>query len=692
MCGETKANKMKYRKHFYQSRLSSGLPITLVATALLSPPLLAADNDARDDIHQFKKVMVSATRVETDIDDVARPIAVVEKKEIETMQAKSVAEVLRYQPNVTIAGGPRSGQQSVNIRGLSDEKVLQVIDGVRQGFDSGHRPDYFLDPELLKKVEVIKGPVSSLWGSGAIGGVVSQTTIDAGDILKPDQNIGGFVKTGYNNNNDQMTSSTALGGRTDSLDWLLSGYYRDSNDIELGNGDDLENSASRDYGFLAKGDWQINDEQSAGLNYRSAEVNGAVPSNGAAASDSSNFVINRKQETSTITLDYKIDTASPLINAQTSIYWNSIEMGESRVSDNRTDNTDLDVYGLQLTNQSDFNGVTLLYGMDAYREEFDAKRSGADRPVPPKADTTVWGAFAQAHIPLGKAWAIELGARYDDFQTKSDNLNIKKTDSELSPSAALIWQTTEWLKMTLRHDRAFRAPSSEELYTSGTHFCIGGPFGCNDFISNPDLDPEKAANTELLAKMNFNNLLGDDRLQIDASVFENKVDDFIEQVVTSPTVTFGPFGPVFDAGSTTWRNVDEAKIKGYEVAADYRMQELQLRLSYGQVRGEDDKTHQDLSNIPADTFSSDLSYAFMNKQLIAGVRVSHASNQSRTPDTRLYDSYTIGDLYATWQPQSLEGIKVGLTINNVSDKHYRRAFEELHEAGREVLVSMRYSF
>ena len=424
-----------------------------------------------------------------------------------------------------------------------------------------------------------------------------------------------------------------------------------------------------------------------------AEVNSAVPSNGAAASGRSNFVIDRKQETSSFTLDYELNTASPLINSQASIYWNSIEMDESRISDNRTDNTDLDVYGLQLTNQSDFNGVTLLYGMDTYREEFDATRSGANRPTPPKADTTVWGAFAQAHIPLGKAWAIELGARYDDFQTKSDNLNIKKTDNELSPSAALIWQTTEWLKMTLRHDRAFRAPGSEELYTSGTHFCIGPPFGCNSFISNPDLNPEKAANTELLAKMHFNDLIGGDRLQINASVFENKVDDFIEQIVTEPSVTIVPPGiPVFSAGSTTWRNVDEAKIKGYEIAADYRMQELQLKLSYGQVRGEDDKTHQDLSNIPADTFSSNLSYAFINKQLIAGVRVSHASNQSRTPDTRRYDSYTVGDLYATWQPQSLKGIKVDLTINNVSDKYYRRAFEELYEVGREVLVSMRYSF
>jgi len=661
----------------------------MAASTLLSMPLLAADNRDGQHISQLEKVMVSATRMDTDIDNVARPIAVVEKQEIQTLQAKSVAEVLRYQSNVTVAGGPRSGQQSINIRGLSDEKVLQVIDGVRQGFDSGHRPDYFLDPELLKSVEVVKGPVSSLWGSGAIGGVVSQQTIDAGDLLNLNQDIGGFVKTSYNNNNDQSTTSSGLAGRTDSIDWLLSGYYRDSNDSKLGNGDDLGNSATRDYGVLAKAEWQIDDAQSVGFNYRMAEVNGAVPNNGAAAVDTSNFVINRQQETSTFALEYGLNTDSPLLNSQAKVYWNTIEMAESRVTDGRFDETELDVFGVQLTNQSDLDGVTLLYGFDGYREEFNALRSGANRPLPPEAETDIWGAFLQANIDLNDAWRVELAGRYDDFATESKNLNIKRSENEFSPSAALVWQTTDWLELALRHDRAFRAPGSEELYTTGTHFCIGPPFGCNTFISNPNLKPEQAANTELLAKMRFANVFTNDELRINASVFKNKVDDFIEQIVTGPS-----FVPFPNAGTSTWQNVSKAELKGFEVAADYQLENLRLKLAYGQVRGEDDQTGRDLSNIPADTWTADLSYAFLNDQLTAGVRVIDAASQNKKPstDNNDYDGYTVGDIYASWQPQAMENLKVGLTVNNITDKHYRRAFEELFEAGREVIVSVRYDF
>ena len=661
--------------------------VLLTGSLLVNTAALAAGT-TESDPSQLKTVVVSATRMEANIEDVARSVAVVEKEEIETLQPKSVAEVLRFQPNVSVVGGPRPGLQSVNIRGLTDNKVLQTIDGVRQEFNSGHRPEYFLDPELLKKVEVVKGPVSSLWGSGAIGGVVAQSTISAGDLLAPDDALGGFIKTGFNNNNDQSTTSAALAGRTNSVDWLLSGYYRDSNDLELGSGDSLENSASRDEGALVKAEWQITDSQSLGFNYRTADASGAVPSNGTAPLSSSNFLINRDQDTSTFAIDYLLDNDSPLVNAYAKLYWNSIDIDEDRVSDGRADSTELDVYGIQLGNQSEVGGATILYGLDGYREEFDANRSGADRPIPPEAETDVWGVFVQANIPLAKRWAIELGARYDDFSSESKNLDVDNSDSEVSPSAAIIWQTTEWLELALRHDRAFRAPGSEELYTTGTHFCIGFPFGCNTFVPNPDLKPESAANTELLAKIRLEDVFADDELQVNVSVFQNKVDDFIEQVVTAPS-----FVPFPNAGTSAWRNVDEAELEGFEIAADYRLNKLRFKLAYGQVRGEDDNTGRDLTNIPADTVTADLNYAFLNDRLVTGLRVIDAATQSRTPeDDQRFEGYTVGDLYATWQPVFLDGVKLGLTVNNLTDRNYQRAFEQLPEAGREVILSARYDF
>lgn len=641
---------------------------------------------------EVKKVLVNATRMTQDIDDVTRPVAVVEKAAIETMQPESIAQVLSYQPNISVAGGPRPNNQTVNIRGLSGNKVLQAIDGVRQVFESGHRPSYFLDPALLQNIEVIKGPASTLWGSGALGGVVAQNTVSAGDLLAPDQSLGGFVKSSYNDNNHQLSSTLALAGRAGSVDWLLSTYYRDGDDIELGNGDNLEGSASRDQGALAKVEWQIDDAQSFAFNLRQAEDNGSVPSNGGADfNGTSNYLISRESKTQNFSLDYRVDTDSPLINSQVMAYWNQIEMNESRVSDGRSDTTELDVLGININNVSTLGDIAVLYGIDGYQESFDTERGGSNRPAPPKAETDVWGGFVQATIPFASTWSLELGGRYDYFATEATNLNQDRSDNDVSPSAALTWQSTDWLSMTLRHDRAFRAPSSEELYSSGSHFCMGPGF-CNTFLPNPDLNPEQAANTEFLVSMQFNDLGGGDSLSINASVFENNVDDFIEQIVSGPS-----FFPVPNAGNTTWVNVDKAEISGYELAADYQRGALRIKLAYGQSRGEDKKTGDDLTDIPANTLTADLSYGFMQRQLTAGVRLISADDQNRTDysentaGTR-YEDYNVVDLYAHWQPATFKALSVDLTVNNVSDKHYRRAWSELDESGREVIIAAKYSF
>ena len=640
----------------------------------------------------MQTLVVSATRVAIDKNAINRPVAVINAQQINRIQPQSVAQVVQYEPNVAIEGGPRSGNQSVSIRGLGDNKVLQTIDGVRQVFDSGHRPSYFLDPVLLKSVEVVKGPVSALWGSGALGGVVAQNTISAGDILSGTQNLGGIVKTGYNSNNDQSTTTAVLAGRSDSIDWLLSSYYRDANDLELGNGDALEGSATRDQGGLFKATWQVDESQALGINYRQAEARGSVPSNGSAPTNTtSNFLLSREISTQNAILDYALDTESPLINSQLSTYWNHVEVDESRLSDGREDTTELDVYGFSANNQSRFQSFSLLYGLDGYTEDFSTQRSGANRPNPPEAKTDVWGAFVQTNVDLAQTWSMELGVRYDSFETEAENLSTKRDDDDVSPTIAVTWQALDNLQLTLRHDQAFRAPSSEELYTTGTHFCMGSGF-CNTFVSNPDLESEQAANTELLVKYTSATLANGGQFHTELSVFENRVDNFIEQIVTAPS-----FGPVMDPGFTTWVNVDEATIKGTEITTRYTNGGYQAKLSYGQVRGKDDQTKEDLTGIPADTISLDVSQAWMSEQLTTGLRLTKTQSQTRThyaentANTR-YDAYAIADLYTSWNPDFIADLSVDLSVNNLTDRYYRRAWQELYESGREVIVSTNYRF
>lgn len=131
---------------------------------------------AAEDVDELSTVVVTATRDEKPADQQQRAVAVVTKKAIEARQPDSVVESLKYENNVEVGGGSRPGAQQPIVRGLSGNRVLQVIDGVRQNTNSGHRGTYFVDPELVEQVEVVKGPSSSLWGSGALGGVVATSS------------------------------------------------------------------------------------------------------------------------------------------------------------------------------------------------------------------------------------------------------------------------------------------------------------------------------------------------------------------------------------------------------------------------------------------------------------------------------------------------------------------------------------
>lgn len=639
----------------------------------------------------LETVVVTATRIEKPLNEVARSIAVVDQEELLQIQPKSIAEALAYSPNITTSGGPRAANQTVNVRGLTGNKVLQTIDGARQNFESGHRPSYFLDPELVKSVEAVRGPASSLWGSGAIGGVVAQNTINADDLVDGDSGLGGFAKGGYNDNNDGATATMALAGKQGDFGWLVSGYGRDSDQLEMGNGKELLGSESESWGAMGKLNWNLAEGQDIELAYRHSDWDGAVPTNAAAElNGTSNFMIDRKQTTDNTNLSYRLDAGNDWLNLEARLYNNQVEMDEVRVADGRADTTEIDTWGFNLTNQSLLGNTRLLYGIDTYIEDFDTARGGENRPQPPEAQTTSWSVYGLAEVPLADAWNLEFGLRYDDFETEAKNLDASSSDSATSPSAAIVWDAADWLVLSVRHDRAFRAPGSEELYSTGYHFCMFPGF-CNTFEPNPELEPEEAANTELNAKMAFADTLGADVIHVEAAVFQNNVDNFIEQVVAFPDFTR------FDPGTTSWFNVDEAILEGAEISAAYLRGPLALKASYGQVRGEDDNTGQDLTNIPADTWKLDASFGFESINMLAGVRYVYADDQARTDYEEnvggtVYDSYGVTDLYLSWQPQAVDGVRFDLSVNNLEDKYYRQAWEQLYSAGREVIFSARYRF
>lgn len=680
----------------------TALSFTLAAEESVSP-VIQQDAGNKTVATEFDEVLVSATRISEKASETSRSVAVVGEEQLTVAQAASVADALKNEANINVTNGPRASSQGVEIRGLSGDRVLQTIDGARQNTSSGHRGSYFMDPELLKSIEVLRGPASSLWGSGALGGVVAQNTKSAQDFLAPEESFGGYLKQGYETNGDRTKTSGAIYGQQATIDWLLNGSYYDSNDINTGNDETLNNSASQGSSGLAKFGWQADEASRLELSARVNKSNELVPSNPSAAVSSSVPLVRRKTDDQNVTLNYSLHPANnPYLDTKVQVYWNSTDYDEDRVTKNQLDSTEYRTVGVNLNNSSQLGNIKLTYGVDGYRDTIETVRDdngqAGQRPGNIDGETQVWGAFTRADIALTKTLSLDGALRYDSFKTDSNNLNLSSDDNELSPSLGLIWQTQAWLTLSARYDQAFRAPTVEEMFSSGTHYCIPPipgflPQGlCNTFATNPDLKSETARNKEIKADLRFSDLAGDDELALTFNIFRNDVDDFIVQQVSNPWHGI----PGFEQ-TTSWNNVEDAQLTGFEVSGRYRIGQTRLAMNYGQTRGEDRQTGDAIEGIPANKFNVDLSQGIMDGDMKLGTRVTYVATQSNTPDGHSvaeYDDYTLWDVYLAWEPTIgvMSGVRVDFAIENIGDEKYQQAWQTLYQPGRNMKLSARYMF
>lgn len=687
---------------FASSALSATADTSSVTNA--TPAAHAASaNDILPANNNLEKMTVTADRIAQTKQAQTRVVETVSREALDEIQPNSVADALKYAPNVTIAGGAVPGNQSVNIRGLQGNKILQVSDGTRQNLDFDHRPSYFIDPALLSDIQVIKGPISSLYGSGAIGGVVSQNTLSASDLL--DENgIGGRVKAGYQSNGDIWSTTGAVAGKTDLYDFLIGGTFQEAHTMEQGNGSKLYGTRAENTSGLAKFNINLTPEQVLGISYRYSDMDGHPPSVGDASGlgNTSSNLISRDTEDQKVQVNYDYTPDdNPWIDLSANIFYNDTEITEHTSGYIGDDVSQYKTRGFNLSNQSTWNDVKFLIGADGYHDELKGERAvnpndtTGNRPIiPDGAETDNFGIYAYINYALLDNLSFDAGIRYDDFESSSDDAN-DSNESEWSSSAGIHWQSTDWMALSLRYDEAFRAPSLNELYITGTHFSMGevipGIPVTNTFVSNPDLSPEKSHNIEFKADFNFDDVFAaEDALTFSGSYFYNRVEDFINLDVN---MAFDPF--TGDGGTSTYKNVDNAKIKGFELTSNYQLGGFNAGLAYGQTRGKDDDTHDWLDNMPADKWTLDLSYDVWAINTKFGTRTIFAESQERITDGDVdkYDSYTLMDLYATWEPMgALDGLSVDFTLSNALDENYQTAWSNVYEPGQNFKLSAQYDF
>jgi hemoglobin/transferrin/lactoferrin receptor protein len=718
-----------------------GLGLTIIAL-----PIAAAESADDLPIINMDTVVITATQTEEDAFTTAKSIDKVDQEQLEIQQPESVAEAVEDLSNVEISQGPRQLSQQVNIRGLSGKEVLQVLDNARQNFQNGHQGSFFIEPELLKEIEVLKGPGSSLWGSGAIGGVVNMTTVDASDLLEEDETIGAKVKGGYQSGDDSwMNSDTVFGRAGENNEYLLNFTYRNTHDITAGDNVTIPDSAFWDRSGMAKWVSNLTENQTLRLSYIAFDAFQNVPSDPRQNIDETDNPLvdqNIFQQNWNATYEYE-NPNNDWVDFVSTFYYNDTEVSDECLgmcSDatggpDRQDVTDYKTVGLNARNSSYLDWFTLTYGGELYQDSTSGLRNGEERPQFPDAKADVWATYIQAEIPFWETWTLTPGIRYDHFRNNpnqdeittigspgfpSETLPLSVTnEGDVSSSVTLSWQTTDWMSLHAIYDEAFRAPAIDELYPSGYHFGFnaGGVDVLNQFSPNPNLKPEKSHNKELSARFSWDEIFDKtDQLRSRVSVFRNDVENLIQQQITpTETVIIGPppFPPIIDISSSTiYENVPEARLTGAEVDATYRIQAWYTSIAYGYVKGinEDPLPGQTeyLDDIPPERIIFNFGRYFCQDTVLAGLRLTHAWGQDKvsqpencSPDSQTpanacpIPKYTTTDLYASWEPDTrdLDGLRVNFALNNITDQYYFNSTSSLlPEEGRNVELSVSYTF
>jgi hemoglobin/transferrin/lactoferrin receptor protein len=229
----------------------------------------------------LQQMTISATRQEQDVTSVPSTVSVHDREELDRQNVNNIRELVRYEPGVSVSGaGTRSGNSGYNIRGIDGDRILTQVDGVEvpDNFFNGPyaktRRNY-VDPEIVKRVEILRGPASALYGSSAIGGAVSYFTLDPDDIIKPGQDFGARLKTGYSSADESWLTSGTVAGRVQDFDGLLHLSQRNGHETESYDGNNATGLArtganpedARTTNILAKLGWNYGEDNRLGLTY-----------------------------------------------------------------------------------------------------------------------------------------------------------------------------------------------------------------------------------------------------------------------------------------------------------------------------------------------------------------------------------------------------------------------------------------
>ncbi len=658
---------------------SKVLPIAAAVASAFLPSFSAAQEAAKSFVIS-DPIVVTATRTEKSLSETSSSLTAVTDKEIELRGYQSISSALLDIPNVTIASPENPLFSRVSIRGSDENQITYVIDGVRQDNYtlSGNRPTgIFIDPELVKQIEVKHGGGSVLYGNGGIGGTLAVTTKLAADFLESGETFGTKVKTGYSTTNEEWMSSAYAFGRWNALDVLLAVTRRNSGDEKISDGKRGNNSTDTKYtSLLLKTSLWASDDALFSLAYNYDDYDSSWLHE---ATDPVAYAY--EQHRITASAEY---TSGELLDLRANVQYTKQNFSMDQILGNlggmgQGNNDSLDAWAANVQNTSRFGFLgshTLTYGADISRTEQDALTYNPFNPIPfpdasrPDSNSLDWGVFLQDEIAINDHVSVIPTLRYSYFKRESSNPDYKDfSDSKVTPGITVSVTPTKGLSFWASANEGFRAPVLDELYYSVDRGLPWLPGGVVD--ANPDLKPEKSWNYEVGMNALFGGVIADrDQTSIKAALFYDDVEDFINISQSTDAEGIEHFRA---------ENIGRVVRKGVELTGTYTIDNFRATASYGLVHVTDKETDERVTGITPQSVNLKLDYTLPKQFLSTWYRLSwndaaSGDKAKNTATTRVnYGSFVTHSLGLTWTPKipNFWDFDAGMAIENITDEKYR---------------------
>ena len=588
--------------------------LTFCLTALTGAGALQAqtpDNQTPDDT-----LVVYGVRLDQSATEVGSSVSVLNADEIEALGASFLLDAIATLPGVTInQNGAFGGAATVRIRGASSAQTLVIIDGVvandptspSGGFDFAR-----IDPANVDRIEVLKGPQSTLWGTDAIGGVVNIIT------KRPAAGLNGnvFAQTGSYNS---FRGGAEIEGASERFNFRLAAVGSTSDGIS--KADEVNGNTEKD-GFdsntvSAKAGVKIAGETrlQASILWTDAESEYDSFSFGDQGNVADGDEVSKTEE-----LVGNVSLHVPLFDGKLN---NVLLAGYSDI-DRQGFSDGLPGFSSE-GNRKIFRYQGTLLLNNNHRLAFGAEQEDSEANGD---DTSINGLFALYELQALDSLTLTAGIRRDDHD---------RFDAETTGRLAVAYNPHDQVTVRASWGEGFKAPT---LFQT-TFFCCGAT------APNPFLKPERSEAYDIGVVYRTSNARG----EIGLTWFDQDIDDLID----------------FSFGIGAYENIDQAKLSGIEVDGHYRLNDwLDAAISYAHIDAKDG-AGDPLIRVPA--HSGDLLFSINPDGRMSGTVQFKYNGEEEDPNGVL-PSWTRVDLAGHFDMS--ESLRLYARVENLFDEQYQQ--------------------